>query len=370
LANSTKLLDHYDWVVLGDHPGALLSAGLVARLGLSVLVLPISPTRHVLIPDSSGKDGVERALDFETGYVLGLGRAPRFSGLVFECLSRLGIQPAEAEQILLNEPLPQILTPEMRVHFGEVTSSDEDRFSRELQREIGVEKATQSGLVSALKKSEGEFLSFWLDLPNRLTLNVDESKARKAAFNLRAIRRRLANKAPAPAQGRWLLAGKTASALSRELEIEPLQQTLSGLWFGLTAHELEDPSLSSLLHLMALGHTGAAFRGGVTAYRELLQRLASRLGAHVPAKAECGQVLVQSGRFAGVKLNGRDEPITAGGAIFGGSLSQLQGKLGLSGRSWLHRLREAPAPTGWKFTLSFTVRSGDSSRDFAADDLE
>ena len=38
-----KVADHYDWVVLGDSPGALLSAGLAARLGYSVLVLPLAP---------------------------------------------------------------------------------------------------------------------------------------------------------------------------------------------------------------------------------------------------------------------------------------------------------------------------------------
>ena len=34
-----KLRSSYDWVVLGDDPGALLSAGLASRLGLSVLVV-------------------------------------------------------------------------------------------------------------------------------------------------------------------------------------------------------------------------------------------------------------------------------------------------------------------------------------------
>jgi phytoene dehydrogenase-like protein len=32
----------FDWIVIGDDPGALLSGAMAARLGLSVLILPQS----------------------------------------------------------------------------------------------------------------------------------------------------------------------------------------------------------------------------------------------------------------------------------------------------------------------------------------
>ena len=62
-----KLRDHYDWVVLGDHPGALLERGLAARLGLSVLMLPVFPGKSLSIAE----DG--RFVDPEPNYLLGIG---------------------------------------------------------------------------------------------------------------------------------------------------------------------------------------------------------------------------------------------------------------------------------------------------------
>ena len=47
-----KLREQSDWLVLGDHPGALLSASLAARLGLSVLVLPFGPAARLFVSAS------------------------------------------------------------------------------------------------------------------------------------------------------------------------------------------------------------------------------------------------------------------------------------------------------------------------------
>ena len=71
-----RLRDQYDWIVLGDDPGALLSASLVAKLGLSVLVLPLFPVSTLKV--TFGDKSVEEVLDFETNYVLGLGEGGHF----------------------------------------------------------------------------------------------------------------------------------------------------------------------------------------------------------------------------------------------------------------------------------------------------
>ncbi len=62
-----RLRDQYDWVTLGWHPHALLSAIYAARLGLSVLILPLGSLRERL-EDHDGLLGV-RILDPESSLV-------------------------------------------------------------------------------------------------------------------------------------------------------------------------------------------------------------------------------------------------------------------------------------------------------------
>ena len=75
-----RLLDRYDWIVLGDDPGALLSACLAARLGLSALVLDCGE-RAMSVVSGSGQ-----LLDPETSTLLGLGVADAKPGLWLKCL--------------------------------------------------------------------------------------------------------------------------------------------------------------------------------------------------------------------------------------------------------------------------------------------
>ena len=72
-----KLRDQYDWVVLGDSPAALVSASLAARLGLSVLVLPLGPkSAPTLLPDFT-------VFDPERNWIGGLSRSPDSRGWLF-----------------------------------------------------------------------------------------------------------------------------------------------------------------------------------------------------------------------------------------------------------------------------------------------
>jgi hypothetical protein len=344
-----KLRDHYDWVVLGDHPGALLSAGLAARLGLSVLVLPVFPGKTLSISE----DG--RFVDPESNYLLSLGRVPRFSGLLSECLGRLGILPAELEQIEGLEPLPQVLTPDMRLSFG----LNDEQLEQALQRELGKELAQKSGLMPALKRAEADYLSFWLQLPERLTLSADKKKMPVVSPNARIqnLRRRLAKEVSGPEQARWLGSSKSAANLAKDLGSDGVAELFAGLVFGAGGSPLRDPALDEVLHLLILARTGASFHGGMTAYRDFLQRLAKRLGAHVPPALECKRVFVDQGRFTGVQVANRANVISAGGAVAGCALSQLGGLVSHSGRNWWKRLKTSPKPEGWRFTISFIVQS-------------
>jgi hypothetical protein len=345
-----KLRDHYDWVVLGDHPGALLSAGLAARLGLSVLVLPVFPGKALSI----AADG--RFVDPEPNYLLSLGRVQRFSGLLSECLGRLGILPVELEQVQGAEPLPQVLTPAMRLAFG----LEDDPLEQALQRELGRESARRSGLMPVLKRAESEYLSFWLQLPERLTLSPDKKKPAVTSVSkarIQSLRRRLAKELSASEQARWLTARRSASELGRDLGADGIAELLAGFVYGARGAPSSDPSLDEILHLLVLARTGASFRGGMTAYRDFLLRLAKRLGAHVPPKLECKRVFVDQGRFTGVQVANRANVISGGGAVAGCALSQLNSILSQSGRSWWKTLKSSPEPEGWRFTISFLVQS-------------
>src|SRR6185437_2086434 len=103
--------DRYDWIVFGEHPAALLSGILVAKLGLSVLILP-SPASQRIAHSSEGQP-----LDPEPNQVLGLGHSEAARGLVYECLDRVGISEAESQRIQ-GISSPQVLTPWARVEFS------------------------------------------------------------------------------------------------------------------------------------------------------------------------------------------------------------------------------------------------------------
>ncbi len=63
-----RIESRYDWIVLGDHPSALLCANLVSKLGLSVLSVPFSK-RMIPMLSSQGQ-----YLDPDTNIVCGIGK--------------------------------------------------------------------------------------------------------------------------------------------------------------------------------------------------------------------------------------------------------------------------------------------------------
>src|SRR5690349_10801759 len=122
-----RLRDHYDWIVLGDSPGALLSACLTAKLGFSVLVLPLVPGGQRIVYKTRD------CVDPESNYLLGLGRTPRVNGILSETFSRLGVGEAELAELSTPDIWPQIITPNFRVTLY----GDDRRFGTELARELG-----------------------------------------------------------------------------------------------------------------------------------------------------------------------------------------------------------------------------------------
>ncbi|MEO5970524.1 MAG: hypothetical protein ABIQ95_11405 [Bdellovibrionia bacterium] len=342
-----RLRDHYDWIVLGNNPGALLSASLVSRLGLSVLILPMAPNLGLSVSKSG------HYFDPEPNYLLGLGRSGTHSGLIFECLSHLGVPTPEIEYIGTGSSQPQVLTPRSRF----VLARKED-LSYELQREFGHEVAQRFGLDGALKRTELEYLNFWENLPKRLTLSTEKSSASAEPLTLKDLRRKLKNKLHrsdlkvVP----WINSNHTLSEWVSTIGASDLEDVCTGLWYAVTSSTHSNPALFELLHILSLSRTGASFRGGMTAYRKFLLTLARRLGVHVAAEIDCRRIFVEEGRFAGVQITGRGNMVSTRGGILGCSFDKAYNRVTFTGRIWFHKKKKSPVPIGWRFTLSIMIQ--------------
>ncbi|MCM2278368.1 MAG: hypothetical protein NDJ89_09860 [Oligoflexia bacterium] len=335
-------------MVLGDHPGALLSAALAARLGLSVLVLPMGPGLGAVVTKSG------HCLDPETNFLLGLGRSEDHPGLVSECLHRLGVLHSEADAVLEGEAaFPEIVTPRHRLALRD----HEERLKHELRRELGTDGLKAIALLEALEASRPEYERFWLELPARLTLAAGTSKTRISSLNLVELRKRLGRGGLSEAARRWSRAQEVSSFLLEKRHPE-LEEIFTGLWHSMNTGCQALPNafaLTEAMQMLSLAFTGGAFRGGMSAYREFVLRLARRHGAFIPPKAECRRIFIERGRLAGVQIAQRGNMITVAGGALGCAFDQAKSLMTRSGRSWSGSAQKTPKPIGWKFTLSLTV---------------
>lgn len=341
-----KLQDHYDWIVLGEQPAALLTASMVARLGLSVLVLPLAPVLSFSVSRSG------QCFDPESNSIIGLGESGSTKGLVNECLSKLGVLTSDEFSGSTYSSFPQILTPDSRFFL----SSDEGALTSEIQRELGGVGKT-ADVLAVLRTFESEYLSFWEGLPKRLSSSLGTKTLNADALSLKELRRHFkkANLKTHPALIRKLGASKRVSDFQESHSSSDLQSLSEGLWYWVTSCNQKDPAILDLIHIWSLSRVSGAFKGGMSAYREFLLNLAGRLGAHVPAKTECKRIFVEKGRFAGVQIANRGNMILTQGGVLGCPLSKAYESLIYTGRTWLHRKKKGPAPIGWKFTLAMTV---------------
>ena len=342
MSATLKLRDRYDWIVLGDHPSALLSAALVARLGLSVLVLDFIPRAKPMV----SKNG--QVLDPEVNFLLGLNASGPETGLLGECLHRLGMAPSELEYLRSSDCLPQFVTPDLRFSLRR-SGSD---FEKELIRELGDSRVDVRAAMEALERIFPKVISFWKGLPGRLTLAPDKRKVKEGGgepTELEQVMKSAAADAPDSLKG-WL-SGRAVPGL------EDLSALFLGLIRSLAPESSESREDTLILPFLSLGRTGAAYRGGLSAYREFLLNLARRMGAHVPEKTDCRRIFVEDGALVGIQVTQRNSVIGAGGAVIGCSLDHIRDFVAFSGRKWMHRLSEPPTPDSWRFTLALTVQA-------------
>lgn len=350
-----NLQDHYDWVVLGDHPGALLSASLIARQGYSVILIPMVASQLT----SVSKKG--QSVDPEPNFILGLGKVDRSNGLLSECLTHLGVLTSTSKLIRRGEEaLPQVLTSQVRLGLSE----KDERFQSELSRELGKEADQKLGLIEAMALVEPLSLSFWRHYPLKLSKELSgEKKNRFAGLEtpkgtLEYLREFLSHQTyGAKGSSRnWLSAKGQLSHLVQKTEMSELSELGKGLWTGMTSSMAsEDPKLLDLVHLITMARTAASFKGGMTAYRKFLVSLARHHGAVVPPDTQCRRIFVEGGQLKGFQIAGRGRMISVEGGILGSSIEQAAELMVYSGRRSRKRLRKPPVPQAWRFTVSLVL---------------
>lgn len=347
-----QLKEKYDAVVFGDHIGGLLAAALVARLGLSVLILPLGKSLTTQI----SKQG--DCLDPESNFLIGSVSHGDRAGLLGLCFERLGILNGEEQWIESSRVLPQILGLESRFSL----TLENDAFECELEREFSESLISELELTDALRQSESSYVRFWNELPQRLSLPV--SGAHIGSF--KELRRALYKDARQIGLGKlWFDGRKKISNLKLIRENPEIAQALLGLSCGISPHPVADPKAADLLQMIALARTGASFRGGMTAFRDLLKRVAKRYGADFLTEfegtfpLECRQLIIENGRLVAVVIADAEEKqvfrsqVNCG--ILGCSLAQAREKLDFKGRSWFKQLKQSPVPVGWRFTVAIRV---------------
>jgi hypothetical protein len=269
----------------------------------------------------------------------------------------VGGAEAELQKVETESAAAQVVTPSFRLPFG----VEEAEFKRSAGRELGEVRLKDLGLIEALLAAEPTTWSFWNDLPKRLTLEVpsrEKSKVRSLSRPVekdhRAVLRKASGGLERPAQ-KWFRSQSLVETTVTPEGLAPLRELIEGLEYSVLGSTDPDRSALEVIHRLALGRTGAGFTGGMTAYRELLMRLAGRLGVQIPERTECRRVFFQSGRFVGVQASHQGNMISTQGGVIGCSLSHLREKLHSTGTHLLHRLKPSPRPLGWRFTIALTV---------------
>jgi hypothetical protein len=370
-----QLQDRYDWVVLGDHPGALLSGCLASHLGLSVLFLPLTPS--VLRMQSSRG----QIIDPEPNAILGLGKVGKKEGLLGACLSQLGNGPMLGHSQFIrggDELAPQILTSQVRLTLG----ADDSTIQLEQEREWGKDLTQQAGLTSALKIAEASVLNFWAEWPLQSLNTLYPSKKPNWFERFLRARAQISPKLPSHwiqkekterrAKGivrNWLESGDSLESLKRKMPLfkkseivsektwSDWNEFLQGAWVYLSQSPSAKPAVKDRLHHLALARTLASFRGGLSQYRRFLVALAEKSGAQAPKEVECRRVFVEDGKLMGIQVSDRGKTIGARGLILGGALDHFKEVLSFSGRRASSLPVEASKPDAWRFTLALTVRS-------------
>ncbi len=342
--SQARLQENYDWIVLGDSPAALLTAALVARMGLSVLIVAEDAGKKWTVTESG------QLIDLEPNFLMGLARMERLGGVVAECLSRLRQAPSEWNRLERPEVLFQAVTPHVRAGF----SVQHEAFEREIRREAGAKPQVWLALSEALSITELLTHGFWRFLPERLTLRDPKTQAfpMEIPESEEALRKRLESllEKSKPEILEWLDQRREVSQLFHsEHQREWLQAWLAAI----LGHEIESCTPYHALQLFNMARTAVRVTGGVSAFRQSILRLAVRMGAQcISPEADSGRIFSEDGKILGVQLGTRGSVVRGKGIAAGRDSGVV--------RSWMD---EQPVDlfdpfVGLRVTLALSIHDG------------
>ncbi|MBU6375690.1 MAG: hypothetical protein KGQ59_06815 [Bdellovibrionales bacterium] len=307
MPGESRLRESYDWIVLGDSPAAILSAALVAKMGLSVLLVGDGPEKKWTL-SSSGQ-----VIDPEPNFISGLSLSGPRSGLARKCLEHLRLADSEWAILSPERAAFQAITPSIRAGFEFSWQS----LSREVQREESGLSGFVSELIRVMESNSEAIHGYWRQLPQRLTLAAASAAEQtvekredlsKVNFTSESqIYRELSRELTRMNLDRaWSdLTGDFRNLGASQKDLEWLEAWLAG---ALCSENPKKVSAYELLQALVLAHDGARCRGGMSGLRQLLYRVAARSGAQVAGPGVgVSRVFVEERRIQGVQLIGAED---------------------------------------------------------------
>ncbi len=355
-----KLRESYDWIVVGNHPAAVLSGALLAKLGLSVLQLSFfdSPSRKI----SKGGQWVEWESNCLPGFAPG--------GLGWNLLEYLGALKTELALFSAEEEFMRIQTPSDRLLFGTGNAGVDSL------RDLEVRLPEVADWTSKLKVLERAVPQVWINSFQKTIWGSVEGAslpghgASKGIVpdplveSLGGIPIPSDWKSPAHFQARalswWLgragMKGRSADLLDDFWQKDPARLAwgralVADLW-GTSPEKLP---AGALVHALAFLRWTASFRGGRSAFQSFLNRLAARNGVQIASPIECRKIFYSSKTITGVQTNVRGGLIRARGVALGCSVDQALDLLGPESAGKIGD--DAVRPESWCFTLALTVKA-------------
>lgn len=358
MAISFRLRESYDWAVIGESPGALLSAAMAAKMGFSTIVVPLanraslfrSSTGQVVDPESGLLTGAQVKLDPKSS----LPEAPsgkNFQGLLGRCLESLELTPAELSRL---EWLPfsfRVETPEGRFAFG----GAERLLEREIAREFGDDRFLNRFAEQALDAQKNG-KRFWESFPDYLSWKETEFSRKKGP---RILNRALSGSDlkisddlfPSQSESKLkLLPSNEEFPTELQTMREVLRATLQGANQGA---RLED-ALPFLAHGLYSSATMFRSKGGLESFRQLMIDIAKRWGAHFLGQNECKRIFIESGKFVGFQASQVSSMISARAGAIDLPLHKIEASLEVSGKTKIPE-KKIVEPSGWIYTLSMTI---------------
>ncbi|MBL7715846.1 MAG: hypothetical protein JNL01_10310 [Bdellovibrionales bacterium] len=358
MAISFRLRESYDWAVIGESPGALLSAAMAAKMGFSTIIVPLanraslfrSQSGQVVDPELAIISGAQIRLNPETS-IPEAANGKNFQGLLGKCLQSLELTPAELARL---EWLPfsfRLETPESRFFFG----GTDRLLSAEVSREFGDDPFLKA-FCEKVASSKRDGQSFWEGYLDHLSWKDNEFARKKGPKILgRALSGADAKIAdelfPNQSEAKLKL---LPSDQKFPTELKAMKEVLTAVVAATHAGAGLEDATPWMAHSLYSASVMFRAKGGLESLRQVLIDVAKRWGAHHLGQNECRRVFIESGKFVGFQASQISSMISARAGAVDIPLHKIESSLEISGKTKMPEKKQVEA-AGWMFTLSMTV---------------